>query len=95
MNTLLRNYSGRYVSDEPGQLKAAALVSSAPQTLNLFQFSSCEEVRGMAKQRHGPNRAETQNKLTQAWLSTGSISVYLRESEHGSPVMKSKKGGKN
>lgn len=49
----------------------------------------------MAKQRHGPNRAETQNKLAQAWLSMGSISVYLSESEHGSPMMKYKKGGKN
>lgn len=52
------------------------------------------KVRGMAKQRHGPNRAETQNKLTRAWLNVDSISVYFNQSVHGSPVMKSKKGGK-
>lgn len=78
---------------EPSQTTAP--VSSASQTLSIFQFFKLWKVRGMAKQRHGPNRAETQNKLTQVWLSTVSISVYLSESEHGSPVMKSKKGGKN
>lgn len=45
----------------------------------------------MVKQRHGPDWALTQNKLKQAWLSMGSISVYLSESEHGSTVMKLKK----
>lgn len=51
----------------------------------------------MANQRHGLERAATQNKLVQVWLQVDSVSVYVTESEHGSPVMKSKikrqKGG--
>lgn len=44
----------------------------------------------MANHRHGLDRAATQNKLVQVWLQVDSISVYVTESEHGSPVMKSK-----
>lgn len=77
---------------EPTQ--TTALVFSASQTLSIFQFFKLWKVRGMVKQRHGPNRADTQNKLTLVWLRASSISVYLSESEHGSPVMKSKKGRK-
>lgn len=51
----------------------------------------------MANQRHGLDRAATQNKLVQVWLQVDSLSVYVTKSEHGSPVMKSKvkrkKGG--
>lgn len=52
----------------------------------------------MANQRHGCDRAATQNKLVQVWLQVDSNSVYVTESECGSPVMKSKskrkRGGK-
>lgn len=74
---------------EPTQTTAP--VSSASQTLSIFQFFKLWKVRGMAKHRHGPNRAETQNKLVQVWPRADSITVYLSESEHGSPVMKLKK----
>lgn len=44
----------------------------------------------MANRRHGLDRAAAQNKLAQVWPQVDAISVYVTESEHGSPVMKSK-----
>lgn len=65
-----------------------APVSSASQTLSIFQFSSCE------KWDEGRNRVmdQARGRLKKCM---GFISVYLSGSKHGRPMMKSRMGGKN
>lgn len=80
MNTLLWNYLGRYVSDEPSQLKPQ-LQSPLPHKRCIFQFSSCEKWEGWRNSvMDQTGRRLKINSRRLGWVQTPSLFILVRVS---------------